>query len=133
MYSLNQFVLLGNLSRDPEIKYTNEGLAITDLRIAVNKKWRDKDGNENENVDFFNVTAWNSLAENCASRLKKGDRVIISGRLNHRSFDTKDGKKINIMNIVADVVAPSLEFSSLDPDNENNISAESVNSEVQLD
>jgi len=112
MNSLNQFVLLGNLSRDPEIKYTNEGLAITDLRVAVNKKWRDKDGNENENVDFFNVTAWNKLAENCANYLKKGDRVIISGRLNHRSFDTKDGKKINIMNIVADVVAPSLEFSS---------------------
>lgn len=133
MNSLNQFFLLGNLSRDPEIKYTNEGLAITDLRIAVNKRWRDKDGNENENVDFFNVTAWNRLAENCASKLKKGDRVIISGRLNHRSFDTKDGKKINIMNIVADVVAPSLEFSSLDSDNENNISAESVNSEVQLD
>jgi len=119
MNSLNQFVLLGNLSRDPEIKYTNEGLAITDLRIAVNKKWRDKDGNENENVDFFNVTAWNRLAENCANYLKKGDRVIISGRLNHRSFDTKDGKKINIMNIVADVVAPSLEFSSCFSNNGN--------------
>lgn len=133
MNSLNQFVLLGNLSRDPEIKYTNEGLAITDLRIAVNKRWRDKDGNENENVDFFNVTAWNRLAENCASKLKKGDRVIISGRLNHRSFDTKDGKKINIMNIVADVVAPSLEFSLPDTDSENNALSESADSEVQLD
>ncbi len=133
MNSLNQFVLLGNLSRDPEIKYTNEGLAITDLRIAVNKRWRDKDGNENENVDFFNVTAWNRLAENCASKLKKGDRVIISGRLNHRSFDTKDGKKINIMNIVADVVAPSLEFSSLDSCSENNTLSEPADSVVQLD
>ncbi|HHT79015.1 MAG TPA: single-stranded DNA-binding protein [Actinobacteria bacterium] len=133
MNGLNQFVLLGNLSRDPEIKYTNEGLAITDLRIAVNKRWRDKDGNENENVDFFNVTAWNRLAENCAGKLKKGDRVIISGRLNHRSFDTKDGKKINIMNIVADVVAPSLEFSLPDLSSENNALSESADSEVRLD
>jgi len=113
MNSLNQFVLLGNLSRDPEIKYTNEGLAITDLRIAVNKKWRDKEGNDNETVDFFNVRAWNRLAENCANNLKKGNRVLISGHLNYRSFDTKDGKKINVMNIIADVVAASLEFNEV--------------------
>ncbi|MDD3519803.1 MAG: single-stranded DNA-binding protein [Actinomycetota bacterium] len=133
MNSLNQFILLGNLSRDPEIKYTSEGLAITDLRVAVNKRWRDKDGNENESVDFFNVTAWNRLAENSANNLKKGNRVIISGRLNHRSFDTKDGRKINIMNLVADVVAPSLEFSSIDSNNEKNAEPESVNSIVQPD
>jgi single-strand DNA-binding protein len=111
MNNLNQLTLLGNLARDPEIKYTNEGLAITDLRVAVNRKWRDKDGNDIDNVEFFNVTAWNRLAENCAANLKKGDRVIVNGRLNHRSFDTKDGKKINIMNVIADVVAASLEFN----------------------
>jgi len=113
MNNLNQITLLGNLARDPEIKYTNEGLAITDLRVAVNRKWKDKDGNETENVEFFNITAWNKLAENCSNDLKKGDRVIVSGRLNHRSFDTKDGKKINIMNVIADVVAASLEFNSV--------------------
>ncbi len=113
MNNLNQLTLLGNLARDPEIKYTNEGLAITDLRIAVNRKWKDKEGNDMGNVEFFNVTAWNKLAENCANDLKKGDRVIVSGRLNHRSFDTKDGKKINIMNVIADVVAASLEFNSV--------------------
>lgn len=111
MNNLNQLTLLGTLARDPEIKYTNEGLAITDLRVAVNRKWRDKDGNDIDNVEFFNVTAWNRLAENCAANLKKGDRVIVNGRLNHRSFDTKDGKKINIMNVIADVVAASLEFN----------------------
>jgi len=113
MNNLNQLTLLGNLARDPEIKYTNEGLAITDLRVAVNRRWKDKDGNDMENVEFFNITAWNKLAENCANDLKKGDRVIVSGRLNHRSFDTKDGKKINIMNVIADVVAASLEFNSV--------------------
>lgn len=113
MNNLNQLTLLGNLARDPEIKYTNEGLAIADLRIAVNRKWKDKEGNDMGSVEFFNVTAWNKLAENCANDLKKGDRVIVSGRLNHRSFDTKDGKKINIMNVIADVVAASLEFNSV--------------------
>jgi single-strand DNA-binding protein len=113
MNNLNQITLLGNLARDPEIKYTNEGLAITDLRVAVNKRWKDKEGNDMENVEFFNITAWNKLAENCSNDLKKGDRVIVSGRLNHRSFDTKDGKKINIMNVIADVVAASLEFNSV--------------------
>jgi single-strand DNA-binding protein len=113
MNNLNQLTLLGNLARDPETKYTNEGLAITDLRVAVNRRWKDKEGNDMENVEFFNITTWNKLAENCARDLKKGDRVIVSGRLNHRSFDTKDGKKINIMNIIADVVAASLEFSSV--------------------
>ncbi|MHB1376934.1 MAG: single-stranded DNA-binding protein [Candidatus Humimicrobiaceae bacterium] len=113
MNNLNQITLLGNLARDPEIKYTNDGLAITDLRVAVNRRWKDKDGNDMENVEFFNITAWNKLAENCSNDLKKGDRVIVSGRLNHRSFDTKDGKKINIMNVIADVVAASLEFNSV--------------------
>lgn len=113
MNNLNQITLLGNLARDPEIKYTNEGLAITDLRVAVNRRWKDKDGNDMENVEFFNITTWNKLAENCSNDLKKGDRVIVSGRLNHRSFDTKDGKKINIMNVIADVVAASLEFNSV--------------------
>ncbi len=113
MNNLNQLTLLGNLTRDPEIKYTNEGAAITDLRVAVNRKWKDREGNILENVEFFNVTAWNKLAENCSNDLKKGDRIIVSGRLNHRSFDTKDGKKINIMNVIADVVGASLEFNSV--------------------
>jgi len=129
MNNLNQLTLLGNLARDPEIKYTNEGLAIADLRIAVNRKWKDKEGNDMGSVEFFNVTAWNKLAENCANDLKKGDRVIVSGRLNHRSFDTKDGKKINIMNVIADVVAASLEFSSVKiAGKDDNIE----NSEVQI-
>jgi len=135
MNNLNQITLLGNLARDPEIKYTNEGLAIADLRVAVNRKWKDKDGNGVENVEFFNVTAWNKLAENCANNLKKGDRVIISGRLNHRSFDTKDGKKVNIMNVIADVVAASLEYSSVkingkDDIINNNINDSNENNEI---
>jgi len=105
--------LLGNLTRDPEIKYTNEGIAITEMGIAVNKKWTDKNGKESEMVDFFNVTTWNNLAENCAAALKKGDRVLLSGHLNLRSWESKEGKKYNITNITADTVAASLEFNQI--------------------
>jgi single-strand DNA-binding protein len=132
MNNLNQITLSGNLARDPEIKYTNEGLAIADLRVAVNRKWKDKDGNDVENVEFFNVTAWNKLAENCANNLKKGDRVIISGRLNHRSFDTKDGKKVNIMNVIADVVAASLEYSSVKITGKDDIINNNINDNNEI-
>jgi single-strand DNA-binding protein len=113
MNYVNQIFLLGNLTRDPEIKYTNEGIAITEMGLAVNKKWIDRNGKESESVDFFNVTCWNGLAENCASTLKKGDRVLVSGHVNLRSWENKEGKKFNIISITADVVAVSLEFSQV--------------------
>jgi single-strand DNA-binding protein len=113
MNYVNQIFILGNLTRDPEIKYTNEGVAITEMGVAVNKKWIDKNGKESESVDFFNITAWNSLAENCASALKKGDRVLVSGHMNLRSWENKEGKKFNIISITADIVAVSLEFSQI--------------------
>lgn len=113
MNYVNNIYLLGNLTRDPEIKYTNEGIAISEMGLAVNKKWTDKNGKESETVDFFNVTTWNNLAENCAAALKKGDRVILSGHLNLRSWESKEGKKYNITNITADVVAASLEFNQI--------------------
>ncbi len=120
MNYVNNIYLLGNLTRNPEIKYTNEGIAITEMGLAVNKKWTDKNGKESEMVDFFNVTTWSNLAENCAAALKKGDRVIIGGHLNLRSWENKEGKKYNIINITADVVAASLEFDHVSiPEKDN--------------
>jgi len=113
MNYVNQIFLLGNLTRDPEIKYTNEGTAITEMGIAVNKKWIDRNGKESESVDFFNITSWNFLAENCASTLKKGDRILVSGHVNLRSWENKEGKKFNITSITADVIAVSLEFNQI--------------------
>jgi single-strand DNA-binding protein len=113
MNNLNQIYLLGNLTKDPEIKYTNEGMAITEMGLAINKRWKDSNGEDVETVDYFNVTSWNSLAENCAGTLRKGDRIIVSGHLNLRSWESKEGKKYNIINVTADVVAASLEFCKL--------------------
>jgi single-strand DNA-binding protein len=109
--NLNQIYLLGNLTRDPELRYTNEGMAITEMGLAVNKRWKDANGDENSVVDFFNITVWNHLAENCAGSLKKGDRIMVGGHLNLRTWENKDGKKYNIVNITADVAALSLEFN----------------------
>ncbi|MFA5015512.1 MAG: single-stranded DNA-binding protein [Actinomycetota bacterium] len=120
MNYVNNIYLLGNLTRNPEIKYTNEGIAITEMGLAVNKKWTDKNGKESEMVDFFNVTTWGNLAENCAAALKKGDRVLLSGHLNLRSWENKEGKKYNIINITADLVAASLEFDHVSiPEKDN--------------
>ncbi len=113
MGQLNQIGLLGNLTRDPELKFTNEGVAICDLGLAINRKWTDQEGKETENVDFFNISCWNSMAENCAASFKKGDRVLISGHMNLRSWENKEGKKFNIINITADVIAASLEFDKI--------------------
>jgi single-strand DNA-binding protein len=113
MSQLNQLYLLGNLTRDPEIKYTNEGTAICEMGLAVGRRWTDKEGKESEAVDFFNVTCWSGMAENCAASLKKGDRVMINGHINLRSWENKEGKKYNIINITADAVAASLEFSKI--------------------
>lgn len=119
MANLNQIYLLGNLTRDPELKYTNEGMAIAEMGIAVNKRWKDSNGVEKNITDFFNVTAWNNLAENCSSSLKKGDRVIIAGHLNLRTWENREGKKFNIINITADVVAISLEYGQLHDNNKS--------------
>ncbi|MCD4670949.1 MAG: single-stranded DNA-binding protein [Actinomycetia bacterium] len=119
MSQLNQINLLGNLTRDPEMKYTNEGTAICEMGIAVGKKWIDKEGKESESVDFFNITCWNTMAENCAASLKKGDRVLLNGHMNLRSWENKEGKKFNIINITADTIAASLEFNKIIYDNAN--------------
>jgi single-strand DNA-binding protein len=113
MSQLNQINLLGNLTRDPEIKYTNEGTAICEMGIAVGRRWTDKEGRESESVDFFNITCWNNMAENCAGSLKKGDRVLLNGHLNLRSWENKEGKKFNIINVTADTIAASLEFNRI--------------------
>jgi single-strand DNA-binding protein len=113
MSQLNQLNLLGNLTRDPEIKYTNEGTAICEMGLAVGRRWTDKEGKESEAVDFFNVTCWSGMAENCAASLKKGDRVMVNGHMNLRSWENKEGKKYNIINITADTVAASLEFNKI--------------------
>ncbi|MGM0365409.1 MAG: single-stranded DNA-binding protein [Actinomycetota bacterium] len=112
-FGVNNVSILGNLTRDPELRFTPNGTPVVGFGIAVNRRYQNKQSSEwVEDTSFFNVSAWFKLAENCAESLSKGDRVLVTGRLNQRQWETKDGEKRSVVEIVADVVAPSLQFAS---------------------
>ena len=100
---MNNVVLIGNLARNPEMKYTQAGLAITRFTLALNRP--KKDG-QDQGADFINIVTFGKLAENCANYLAKGRKTAVNGRLNTGSYDDKDGKKI----YTVDVIANSVEF-----------------------
>lgn len=99
--SLNKVQLIGNLGRDPELKYTSAGVAVATFSIATSDSWKDQEGNTQERTEWHNIVAWRKLAEICGEWLKKGKRVYIEGRLQTRSYE-KDGVKKYITEIVAD-------------------------------
>ena len=107
--------IVGNLTRDPEIRYTREGQATTSLGVAVNRRWQNRETNEwEESTSFFDVVTWRDLAENVALSLTKGMRVVVTGRLEQRSWETEDGDRRFKVEIVADEVGASLRFATVD-------------------
>ena len=106
----NGITLVGNLTRDPELKFTSTGKAQTRFSIAVNRRWQ-KDGTWEEQVSYFDVTCWATLAENVANTVTKGARVIVTGRLEQRSWNTAEGEKRSTIEIVADAVGVDLSKS----------------------
>ena len=102
--------IVGNLTRDPELRFTAGGKGIASFGVAVNRRWQ-QGGEWQEKVSFFNVTAWDTLGENIAASLTKGTRVIVTGRLEQREYETKEGEKRNVVEIVADEVGPSLRWA----------------------
>ena len=100
MAGVNKAFLLGNLTRDPELRYTANGLAVAGFGLAINRKY--KQNNEwKEEVCFVDITVWGKQAENCAEYLNKGNSVFVEGRLNYRSWETEQGQKRNKLEIVA--------------------------------
>ncbi|KUK77869.1 MAG: single-strand binding protein [candidate division WS6 bacterium 34_10] len=91
--SLNKVQLIGNLTRDPELKYTASGAAVATFGIATNKSWRDDSGELKELAEFHNIVAWNKLAEICQQLLATGMKVYVEGSLNTRSWEGDDGNK----------------------------------------
>lgn len=103
----------GNLTRDPEIRYTREGHASTLLGLAVNRRWENRETKEwEESTSFLDVVCWRDLAENAALSLAKGMRVMVTGRLEQRSWETEDGERRSKVEIVADEIGPSLRFAT---------------------
>jgi single-strand DNA-binding protein len=105
----------GNLTRDPEIRYTRDGQATTTLGVAVNRRWQNRETNEwEEATSFFDVVCWRELAENTALSLTKGARVVVTGRLEQRSWETEEGDRRFKVEIVADEIGASLRFATAD-------------------
>lgn len=100
--SLNKVTLIGNLGKDPELRYTNSGVPVATFSLATNETWKDSDGNTQERTEWHNIVAWQKLAEICGEWLKKGSKVYIEGRLQTRSWDDKTtGQKRYMAEIVA--------------------------------
>ena len=109
---MNTVTIAGNLTRDPELRFLDGGAATAGFGLAVSRRWFDKTKNDwNEVTSFFDVVAWRTLADNVAENLKKGDRVVVTGRLEQRSWE-KDGEKRSKVEIVAEDIASSLKFAS---------------------
>ena len=109
----NTVELIGNITRDPELRFTPSGAAVASFGLAVNRRWRNQQTNEwDEQVSFFDVVCWRELAENVAESLTKGSRVIVTGRLEQRSWDTDQGEKRSKVEVIADEVGPSLRWAT---------------------
>jgi single-strand DNA-binding protein len=107
--------VIGNLTRDPEIRYTREGQATTALSLAVNRRWQNRETKEwEESTSFLDVICWRDLAENVALSLTKGARIVVTGRLEQRSWETDEGDRRSKVEIVADEIGASLRFATAD-------------------
>lgn len=111
----NTTTITGNLTREPDIKYTRNGQAQCMLGLAVNRRWLDRTTQEwQDSTSFFDVVCWRDLAENVALSLTKGMRVIVTGRLEHRSWEADNGDHKSKVEITADEIGPSLMFATVD-------------------
>jgi len=105
--------IVGNLTRDPELRFTPAGAPVTTFGVAVNRRWQNRDSQQwEESTSFFNVTCWRDLAQNVSESLEKGARVVVTGRLEQRSWETNDGERRSVVEIVADEVGPSLRWAT---------------------
>jgi single-strand DNA-binding protein len=109
----NTLTVVGNITRDAELKFLDSGSAVVGLSIAVNKRWKDKKTDEwIEKVSYFEVSAFGDLAENVANSLAKGARVVVTGQLEQRTWETDNGDKRSVVEIKADEISPSLKFAT---------------------
>jgi len=104
MANLNKVLIVGNLTRDPELRHTGTGTAVCSFSLAVNRSYKGSDGDYKKEVAFFNIVVWGKSGENCAKYLSKGKSALVEGGLSNRSYEASDGTKRNVTEIVADNV-----------------------------
>jgi single-strand DNA-binding protein len=108
----NSVTLVGNLVEDPELRFTASGVAMARVRFAVSRRYQDRDGQWQEESGFFGGTCWRDYAENVAESLTKGTRVIVTGRLRQRSWETNEGEKRSTIEIDIQEIGPSLRWAT---------------------
>lgn len=100
MKSINKVILIGNLGKDPELRYTSSGTAVASFSIATSETWKNADGDIQESTQWHSLVAWKKLAEICGEYLHKGSRVYVEGRLQYRTYDDKNGVKRYVTEVV---------------------------------
>lgn len=100
--TVNKVILIGRLGSDPELRYTPNGDAVANFRIATNRVWKDQEGNQQERTEWHRIVAWRKLAERCGEYLRKGSHVYIEGRLETRSWQDKNGNKRFVTEVITD-------------------------------
>src|SRR5438105_12749099 len=109
----NSITLVGNITRDPELRFTPSGQAKASVGLAVNRRWQNRQTQEwEEATSFFDVVCWREMAENASESLSRGARVIVSGRLEQRSWETQEGEKRSKIEVIADEIGPSLRWAT---------------------
>lgn len=108
----NHVTLVGNLVDDIDLRFTPSGVATARGRLAVNRRWRDQSGEWKEDTSFFTFVMWRDLAENAAESLKKGDRVIVTGRIEQRSWENEQGERRTSIEIQVEELGASLRFAT---------------------
>jgi single-strand DNA-binding protein len=109
----NTVFLVGNITRDPELRFTPTGQATATFGLAVNRRWQNRQSQEwEEATSFFDIVCWREMAENASESLTRGSRVMVSGRLEQRSWETQDGDKRSKVEVVADEIGPSLRWAT---------------------
>src|SRR5580704_507193 len=127
----NTVSIVGNLTREPELRFTPTGQATATFGIAVNRTWTDRQSQERrESTSFFDVVCWGTLAENAATSLSRGTRVIVTGRLDQRSWETQEGDKRSKVEVTADEIAPSLRWATVHVTRNERRTPESSNGEA---
>jgi single-strand DNA-binding protein len=109
-----QATIIGNLTADPDLQFIPSGAAKATFRIAENRRYKDRNGEYQEETSFWTVIAWRGLAENAVESLKRGDRVIAVGRLETRGYETAAGEKRTVTEMTADSIGPDLRWATVD-------------------
>jgi single-strand DNA-binding protein len=108
----NNVTVVGNLTADPELRFTASGVAMVNISVADSRRYQDRNGDWQEDTSFFRGTCWRDMAENVAESLPKGARVVISGRLKQRTWETNEGEKRSVVELDIQEIGPSLRWAT---------------------